>query len=300
MAIRIIQGDAYNTDLEDHSIDLIVTSPPYYSFREYTDVPDEAIPSILGNEEHPWQYIRALVDWGKEAARVLKIKGNLFMVLGDKYAGSGGHNNAGIGADKKRGPGRYSQSSLVNWAVPPIPNKSQLGLPTRFANIMAEEGWLLRETFIWSKPNSIPTNAQDRAEFTHEYIFHFTLTQKHYASPDLRTYPEISSSSVWTISSSEGLRYPSDVFTRFDTDRHYAAFPVEIARRIILGWCPPEGVVLDPFGGSGTVALAAKVLGYDAISMDLSAGYTRLAKWRVFASDHAEKIRARWENESGQ
>ncbi len=291
--IQIKVGDAYNTQLPDHSIDCIITSPPYYAFREYSDLADTGAP-ILGQEEHPWEYLKGLCDWAKECARILTIKGNLFVILGDKYAGSGGHNNAGIGADKERGPGRYSQSSLVNWTTPPIPNKSQLGLPTRFANLMAEEGWLLRQTLIWSKPNSIPTNARDRAEFTHEYIFHFALTQKHYANPDLRAHPEITSSSVWSITSSEGLRYPKSIFTTLNTDRHYAAFPVELVRRLLIGWCPPTGLVLDPFGGSGTVALVAKVLGYQAISLDLSAGYTRLAKWRVYASDHGPKLKAKW------
>jgi DNA modification methylase len=296
VSIQIRQGDAFNTDLDDDSIDLIVTSPPYYSFREYTDAADTDPLHLLGNEEHPWEYIKGLVDWGSECARVLKDSGSLFVVLGDKYAGSGGHNNAGIGADKKRGPGRYSQSAYVSWTLPPLQNKSQLGLPTRYANIMAEEGWVLRQTIIWDKPNSIPHNAKDRAEFTHEYIFHFTPRSQHYASPQLRSEAnkDIYASSVWEITSSEGLTYPKEIFARLNTDTHYAAYPVELVRRIVTGWCPPNGVVLDPFGGSGTTALVAKVLGRDAISLDLSAGYTRLAKWRVFVSDHASKLKDRW------
>lgn len=293
--IRFLQGDAFNTGLPDHSVDLIVTSPPYFAFREYTDggeiVP--AVGSMVGNEEHPWEYLKGLVDWGIECIRVLKPGGNMFVVLGDKYAGSGGHNNAGFGASKKRGPGRYTQSSVINWARPAIPNKSQLGLPTRYANLMTEEGWLLRQTIIWSKPNAIPTNAKDRTELTHEYVFHFSRQQKHYADPDLKTFP-FRKSSVWEISSSEGLRYPKEVFTRLDTDPHYAAFPVELVRRLITGWCPPDGLVLDPFGGSGTTALVADVLGRQAVSIDLSAGYTRLARWRWKLSGHREKIEERW------
>lgn len=292
--IRVTQGDAFNTGLDDHSIDLIVTSPPYYAFREYTDSLDADPTHMLGNEEHPWQYLRGLVDWGKECSRVLKQTGSLFVVLGDKYAGSGGHNNAGIGASKKRGPGRYSQSSVVNWALPPIRNKSQLGLPMRFAHIMAEEGWIHRQTIIWNKPNSIPTNAKDRAEFTHEYVLHFVLQRNYYYSGLLRISPEIYRSSVWTITSSEGLRYPPEIFEKFDTDRHFASYPAELVRRIILGWGPANGVVLDPFAGAGTTALVADILGMDAISMDLSAGYTRLARWRIFGSDHKAKLKARW------
>ena len=290
--IEIRQGDAYHTGIADGLVDLIVTSPPYYSFREYTDG-GEAFKAV-GNEEHPWEYIKGLVDWGAEASRVLKPEGNLFVVLGDKYAGSGGHNNAGFGVDKKRGPKRYTQSSLVNWTIDPIPNKSQLGLPTRFANIMVEEGWVLRQTIIWSKPNGIPTNARDRTELTHEYVFHFALQQKHYASPSLRSMKEISKSSIWEITSSEGLRYPKEIFHTLDTDRHYAAFPVELVRRIVTGWCPPNGLILDPFGGSGTVALVAKILNRRAISIDLSSGYTRLARWRLYQSNHLEKLQEKW------
>lgn len=290
--VEIRQGDAYNTGLETGSVDLVVTSPPYFSFREYTDG-EEAV-SAIGNEEHPWQYLKALLDWASEMRRVLTPEGNMFVVLGDKYSGSGGHNNAGFKADKKRGPKRYSQSSQVNWTQPAIQKKSQLGLPTRYANLMTEEQqWVLRQTIIWSKPNGIPTNAKDRCEFTHEYVFHFTPNPSHYAHPDLRSLP-FYKSSVWDISSSEGLRYPKHIFETLGTDKHYAAFPVELVRRIITGWSPENGMVLDPFGGSGTVALAAKILGRRAISLDLSAGYTRLARWRVHVSDHESKLRNNW------
>lgn len=291
--IEISQGDAFNTDLPSDSVDVIVTSPPYFAFREYTDG-DEKIYAV-GNEEHPWEYIKALVDWGGECRRVLKDSGSLFVVLGDKYAGSGGHNNAGIGASKSRGPGRYSQSAYIDWTQKPIPNKSQMGLPTRYANRMTELGWVLRQTIIWSKPNSIPTNAKDRGEFTHEYVFHFVQGRDYHYNFYLRDHPEIYKSSVWEITSSEGLRYPKDLFERLETDRHYAAYPAELVRRILVGWGPEDGLVLDPFGGSGTTALVSKILGMRAVSLDLSAGYTRLARWRVFLSDHESKLKERWD-----
>lgn len=296
--IEIKQGDAFATELATNTVDLIVTSPPYFSFREYTDRGQTF--HAVGNEQHPWEYLRALVDWGSEARRILKPEGNMFVVLGDKYAGSGGHNNAGFGASKKRGPGRYSQSALVDWTQSPIPNKSQLGLPTRYANLMTENGWILRQTIIWSKPNSIPTNAKDRTEFTHEYVFHFAAQGKHYADPKLREMKWLSRSSVWEISTSEGLRYPKSVFEDLGTDKHYAAFPAELVRRLLIGWSPPDGLVVDPFGGSGTVALVAKVLGRRAVSIDLSAGYTRLARWRVFVSNHEKKLREKWELDDGE
>jgi site-specific DNA-methyltransferase (cytosine-N4-specific) len=66
---------------------------------------------------------------------------------------------------------------------------------------------------------------------------------------------------------------------------------MEFPRRFIAGWCPPDGVVLDPFGGTGTTALVATMLGRTGISVDLSLDYCRdLATWR--AADPKERARA--------
>jgi hypothetical protein len=71
---------------------------------------------------------------------------------------------------------------------------------------------------------------------------------------------------------------------------HFAAFPMEWPRRIIAAWCPPGGVVLDPFGGTGTTALMADVSGRTGISVDLSHDYGRVARWRT--TDPKQRERA--------
>ena len=288
MSAKYIHGDCRYCELES-PVDLIVTSPPYYSFRKYTDRGEEL--ELLGNEETPGHYIDNLYDWGEKMWDLLHPEGNMFVVIGDKYAGSGGHNNAGFGASEKRGPGRYSQSTSMG--IYEVRKKSRMGIPWAWANEMIEFGWILRSEIIWSKPNSIPTNARDRVEFSHEYIFHFTKTQKHYAHPDLWGKPW-RKSSVWEISTAGGPRVPDSVLDMLGTDKHYAAFPIEIPRRAIEGWCPDDGVVLDPFGGSGTTALAAKLLGRESIYIDASAGYVRLAKWLNHVSEYPTKVKSRW------
>ena len=80
--------------------------------------------------------------------------------------------------------------------------------------------------------------------------------------------------SVWTVPT-EPLTVPDHLGVD-----HFAAFPLEWPRRIIRAWSPPGGLVLDPFGGTGTVALAAKAAGRTGITVDLSADYCRLAEWR--------------------
>ena len=90
--------------------------------------------------------------------------------------------------------------------------------------------------------------------------------------------------SVWEIAS-QPLNVPDHL-----GDDHYAAYPFEIPRRIIRGWCPQRGLVADPFGGSGTTSLVAATLGRHGVSVDRSAGYCRIAQWRT--TDRGERARA--------
>lgn len=287
---KISQGDAINLPLSDSSVNLVVTSPPYFSFREYTD--DGVHLPGIGDEEHPWQYIESLVAWMNEMWRVTRHDGNVFVVIGDKYAGSGGHNNAGIGGTRERGPASYKKSTQM---IGPrdtkfnVLNKSRMWIPQMFVYRCLQLGWILRQEIIWSKPNSIPTNARDRGEFTHEYILHFVKQGKHYASPDLPRY-----TSVWDITPSEGIRVTKKDCERLGVDQHFAPYPTEIPRRIIDGWCPPDGVVLDPFSGSGTTSLVASALGRKSFGFEASASYVRLARWRCYVSDHPTRLKERW------
>ena len=274
----IRQGDALNCDfIPDDTIDLVITSPPYFALRAYKD--NGEVIAVVGNEPTPRDYITTLLIWMKEMRRVLKPTGSVFVVLGDKMSGSGGHNNSAIGASKDRGPGRYNQESSG------VRNKSLMGLPWRFANACVDDGWILRAEIVWSKPNGMPESTRDRVRRTHESIFHFTKEGTYYSAVDrIRTPPKdrpldwehigeskeyhtgermsegtglglqtsagmhrqkggvynplgASPRSVWEISTS-GLTIPADIITRLRADRHYAAFPPEIPRRIITGWCP--------------------------------------------------------------
>jgi site-specific DNA-methyltransferase (cytosine-N4-specific) len=93
--------------------------------------------------------------------------------------------------------------------------------------------------------------------------------------------------SVWTIPS-EPLIVPEWARKKLNLPDHFAAFPTEWPRRIILGWSPEGGVVVDVFGGTGTTAMVARALGRIGVSVDLSHDYSRLAKWRA-TSNHAAK-----------
>lgn len=78
---------------------------------------------------------------------------------------------------------------------------------------------------------------------------------------------------------------PADVWDIMPEDTqkresHYAPYPVDLCRIPILATCPPDGVVLDPFCGTGTTLLAARDLGRQSIGIDISSHYLQIAEER--------------------
>jgi DNA modification methylase len=310
----ILQGDARNLPIADASVDLIVTSPPYFGQRSYQDG-GEHYDGQIGDESSPYDFLDALLEVTAEMVRVLKPSGSIWVNLGDKYCSPGGHTDSGVssrleGRRNLRVQGRPDRSTTGHGVKP----KSLFGLPWRYAIRCVDDlGLILRRDQIWKKTNPTPESATDRTHTHHEYLFHFTVRPRYYGDlTELRTAPSgytrpqaarvtpagqrprmISDSvnpegrapgSVWEIATT-----PLEVPAELGVD-HYAAFPLELPRRVVTGWCPPGGLVLDPFGGTGTTALAARALGRNAISVDLSRDYCRLAQWRT--TDPGELARA--------
>jgi len=295
MSVEIIHGDARALPLDDNSVDLIVTSPPYWSLRSYQDG-GEHYDGQIGAEATPAEYVAALIECTREWLRVLKHEGSLWINLGDKYG----------------------------------PDKSLLGLPWEYArSCRLDLGLILRAEVIWNKTSGMPESVTDRVRRSHEHWFHMTMQRSYFASVDDIREPHTAKSvyqrdaarrhpgghmdrrstapgqrpqsgmaagarelhplgalpgSVWDVAAAP-LKVPEHLGTS-----HFAAFPLEFPRRIIKGWCPPTGRVLDPFGGTGTTALAADVLGRHGISVDASADYCRIAAWRT--TDPGERARA--------
>ena len=363
----LVRGDALAIPLGDATVDLIVTSPPYFALRSYRDG-GEHYDGQIGSEATPTAFLEALWAVTAECWRVLKPGGSLFVNLGDKYAGTGGGNNqsgisakstlqgnghtGGVGA---AGPTKIKatpRGDTDRFSMPTnntkqtsgfVRAKSLMGLPWRYAIGCIDgqadpdgRGWILRSEVIWSKPNGLPSSVTDRVRRSHEQWFHLTregdyhsevdAIREDYAPGTLAAYAKgglVSSigdgfhpskenaairldgdpsawtgnplgklpSSVWTIATQ-----PLLVPAHLGVD-HFAAFPTEWPRRLILGWSPPGGVVFDPFGGTGTTAMVARALGRYGVSMDLSADYQRLARWRIWESGQAAKVAAKTDGE---
>lgn len=302
--VKLMQGDARNLDLPDDSVDLIVTSPPYFGLRSYQDG-GEHYQGQVGDEATPAEFVDALIECTKEMMRVTKPTGSIWVNLGDKYVAD----NRGSNPDAKRGAAKWAPAGKAGFPGEGImPRKSLMGIPWRYAiRCIDELGLILRAEVIWAKPNGMPESVRDRVKRSHEQWFHFTLSPRYYSSVDAIREPHKSSpgregvgalggqktirpvgpnsgaysitgklpGSVRTVAT-EPLRVPDELGVD-----HYAAFPTAWPLWIIQGWSPAEGVVLDPFGGTGTTALVASVLGRTGISNDMSADYTRIAQWRT-------------------
>lgn len=305
---RVIRANALDLPLEDASVDLVVTSPPYFGLRSYQDG-GEHYDGQIGDEATPAEFVDALIAATREMARVLKPSGSIWVNLGDKYAGGGVMSpNLPPNAGPKDAARAFSPVAVRSG----VPTKSLIGVPWRYAlRCIDDLGLILRAEVIWSKPNGLPESVTDRVRRSHETWFHFTKEPRYFSGVDeireaydapnaTRTFGNVDPSrgdhgkplarldarvsmnplgklpgSVWTIPT-EPLRVPNHVGVD-----HFAAFPTEWPRRIILGWSPEAGTVLDPFGGTGTTALVAKALGRHGISVDMSADYCRLAEWRT-------------------
>lgn len=402
----IIRSTALALPFRDACVDLIVTSPPYFALRSYQDGGGH-YDGQVGGEETPAAFLEALWAATAEMVRVIKPTGSILVNLGDKYAGTGGGNgqsgllgNAPIvdGADRRSHP-RNNTKQTSGF----VPAKSLMGLPWRYANGVVDQlGLILRAEIIWSKPNGLPESVTDRVRRSHETWFHFVKQGRYFSAVDeirevydgdralsrrvkqpgagkhdqraawaeenpLGRMP----SSVWTIAT-EPLIVSEAVRAHYDMPDHFASFPQEWPRRLILGWSPSgictkcgegrrpvcdverwngsnqakagnqptdlewandqvrEGhdvrlgpstsrtitgyacacdvpiaptrpaVVLDPFGGTGTVAMVARALGRTGLNCDLSGDYCRLARWRVYESGHAAKSEDRtWRDAQG-
>ena len=190
MSVVLLRADARHLPIPDASVDLIVTSPPFWQLRSYTDG-GEHYKGQIGSEDTPQEYIAALLDCTREWMRVLKPTGSMFVELGDKYAtrysSVRGRGRSGLnGDDDTRARSGQNHTSAGE--------KSLLGLPWRYAlACMDELGLILRRDNVWDKVNPLPESPTDRCATTHEYLFHLVKQSRYYAAIDELREPQQSS-----------------------------------------------------------------------------------------------------------
>ena len=278
--VQIIRGNALALPLADDSVDLVVTSPPYFGLRSYQDG-GEHYAGQIGDEPTPAEFVDALIAATAEMVRVTKPSGSIWVNLGDKYSQRPGQN-------VPRAQGGQLKGSKVEQAFESRPNqgntwesappKSLIGIPWRYAiRCIDDLGLILRANVIWSKPNGLPESVTDRVRRSHEDWFHFTLNPRYYSAVD-EIREEYAPASLVRFktplqprTSARGMpgetreefqpsqgasslgKLPGSVWT-IPTEplhvpdhlgiAHFAAFPTEWPRRIIQGWSP-RGICVE-------------------------------------------------------
>lgn len=150
--------------------------------------------------------------------------------------------------------------------------KSLCIVPQRFAMEMINRGWLLRNIIIWHKPNAMPCAAKDRFTVDFEYIFFFTKSKRYYFEQQKETSKEKiprNKRCVWSICS-KGIE-----------GDHCAVYPEKLIETPLKAGCPENGIVLDPFMGSGTTALVALKQNKKYLGIELNPAYQKLAEKRI-------------------
>ncbi|HZS77263.1 MAG TPA: site-specific DNA-methyltransferase [Ktedonobacteraceae bacterium] len=262
--IRLFENDCLDVLrwLPSECVDLIVTSPPYADQRKHT----------YGGV-HPDKYVEWFLPIAAELKRVLKQKGSFILNIKERVVDGERHT--------------YVLELIL---------------------ALRKQGWLWTEEYIWHKRNSYPGKWPNRFRDAWERCLHFTK-DKHFAMyQDAVRVPmgDWSQSRLRNLSETDRRRdnsrvqsgfgkkienwvgrdmaYPDNVLhlaTECSNQGHSATFPVELPSWFIKLLTQPGDVVLDPFLGSGTTAVAAKQLDRRCIGIEINPEYVRLAHERL-------------------
>lgn len=244
--------------LPDDSIDVLVTSPPYWGQR---------LSQGMGTEDDPRDYLRFLERVFLAVLPKLKPQGIIWINLGDafntpvnwrlddrKYSTLGA-DKTGLDEDNSAyTKPRAKRKAFIDRNAGWLTYGNLLALPNRLVIALSEQGYLYRGEVIWRKENPMPEGRCRRPHRQHEPIFLLARNEDHC----FRVSPPVGS--VWEFSNE-----------KMDGPAHFSRFPEELPRRCVdaYGQLGPQTVVLDPFSGSGTTGMAALKLGCSYIGFEI-------------------------------
>ena len=308
-------------ELPDNSIDLVITSPPYYQQRYYGEG--------MGNEHTPDLYIGELLDVFKECLRVIKITGSVVFNVGDKY----------INSNLMLIPYRFAIeaqaqtiATLVNeitWVKPnPTPRqytKRLVSATEPFFHFVKNKRYYYDLESFCKRAEPLKRNPNSQAGKRYYKMIaesELTVEQQQMARTALsEAVCEVRNGQIagfrmkikgihaeafggqaggrktqmdtqgFTIIKMKGNKLGRDVMespvASIKGNKHPAIYPVEIIEKIVNLLCPVNGIVLDPFMGSGSTAIACKKLNRKYIGYNIRLVYRKGAfrrLWRVIKS----------------
>lgn len=283
----------------------------------------QRIDKQIGLEGTPEKYVSKMVEIFRDIRRVLKPNGTCWLNLGDSYY-NGNKGGIWDERRVKYSPLQQNNSGSLRINQPNrnfiqgFKPKDLIGIPWRVAFALQADGWWLRQDIIWRKPNPMPESVKDRCTKAHEYIFLLTKSAKYfydadaikeswkdnkydieraikgvkyngkykdgYISCDDHLYHTATGGPIGKPQNGRNKRSVWEISNQPFPEAHFATFPEELPKLCILAGCPVNGIVLDPFAGSGTVGKVATELGRNFILFELNSEYIKIAKKRINTS----------------
>jgi DNA modification methylase/ParB-like chromosome segregation protein Spo0J len=261
------------SDLADESIQTIFTSPPYWNKRTFSDDTNE-----LGSEITSELFVQRMAKHLHACHRVLKSEGSFFLNLGDTYY-----------------------------------DKCLQSIPHRIVIELVKYGWILRNTIIWKKKNTLPSTVKDNLTPTYEFIFHLVKSHSYYYNPILiptqtesklgvniisqkcRNNKSIDFGSICINGLKEGKKLEDywtedtvitaganqTIVKKYGGTDHPAPFPSEIVTLPILQTSKPGDIVMDVFSGTATVGEIAILLGRKYVGYEFNPNHNDIQTRRL-------------------
>lgn len=253
--------------LPERSIQSVITSPPYWSLRDY------GVEDQIGRDDSLKGYVDSIVCAFEQLRRVLCDDGTIWLNVGDSYTS---------GNRRYRAPDRKNRARAMS-VRPPTPEglkpKDLIGVPWRLAFALQDAGWWIRSEVIWHKPNAHPESVRDRPTKAHETVFLLSKEKDYYYDHEIVRGPrDRRLRTVWEI--------PTEPVKRMngEADDHPAMMPLSLARCCVAITSRHDSVILDPYAGSGTTLLAARELGRKWVGIEINPSFVDLIERRLCTS----------------
>ncbi|WP_314060576.1 site-specific DNA-methyltransferase [uncultured Vagococcus sp.] len=249
-------------------VDLIITSPPYFDAKKYTDSHLE-----IGVNQTYKEYLDSLKRTFEGLYAISKESASLYL---------------NIDTLKRNG--------------------KVLRLNDDVARVLEEIGWIHQDTIIWDKVKTLPYARKGQSRNVFEYILYFTKDKKDYTYNDeiIKSikpmhwwfkHPEkyspkgVSPSNIWSFSIPPQGSWGSQVKDESKVLKHACPFPPEMLARIILLSSNKGDIVVDPYAGTGISLEVAKRLDRNFLGFDISS-----ESEEIFYKATSSFVEKRWDN----